>query len=107
MIVDAAEKATTHRVEHSDGCASIVIATNSVVKAGLMVPNDGPSRVTTLVTMIAVDPIRRVVDGVCVPPPVVASLVAGFSVVDVCVGGGAWMEEAVTTCKDMINARSG
>jgi uncharacterized membrane protein YozB (DUF420 family) len=67
MIVDPAENASAHLEEHSDGCASMVIATISIVAAA---PDDGPSLVITLVTMI----------GVIVTTLVATSVVAGTSV---------------------------
>jgi hypothetical protein len=84
MIVDPAENASAHLEEHSDGCASMVIATISIVAAA---PDDGPSLVITLVTMI----------GVIVTTLVATSVVAGTSVAEVCIGVSARSEEAVTT----------
>jgi hypothetical protein len=107
MMVEAAEKANAHREEHSDGCASMVIATTSVVKAGPTLPDVGPSRVTTLVTIIGVgiSPLR-VAEGVATTTLVAASVVAGSSVLDVFVNVSAWSEEAITTGKDMMNLHS-
>ena len=110
MIVDPTENANAHREEHSDGCASTVSATISVVGADPIAPDAGPSLVTTLVTMIGVGlSLLRVPEGVTVTMLLATSAVAGTSVAEICFGVSARLEEAVaiiTTGADIANSSS-